>query len=89
MTYGPDPIPPLKALLGAEIRARLSGWRAADVAVLIGADQPRVSDLRRGKLDRFSLEMLIRFAIRLRCRVELRVIDQRRERQERWSAVER
>jgi len=82
VTYGPDPIPALKALLGAGIRARLSGWRAADIAVLIGTDQPRISELRRGKLERFSLETLIRFATRLRCRIDLRVSDRRDRRVE-------
>ena len=77
MAYGPDPIPRLKQQLGDEIRARLSGWRSADVAVLIGTDQPRISELRRGNLERFSLETLIRFATQLRCRVELRVSDRR------------
>ena len=33
-------------------------------AELLGTDQPRVSDLRNGKLERFSLERLIRFAAR-------------------------
>ena len=58
----------------------MSGWRTADIAVLIGTDQPRLSDIRRGKLERFSLETLIRFAARLRCRVELHVSDRRAER---------
>ena len=75
MAYRPDPIPVLKQQLAGDIRARMSGWRAADIAVLIGTDQPRISELRRGKLERFSLETLIRFATRLRCRVEMRVID--------------
>ena len=80
MTYRPDPVPDLKRLLADEIRRRIEGWRTADVAVHLGTDQPRLSDIRRGKLQRFSLETLIRFATRLRCRVELRVTDQRIER---------
>ena len=77
MAYRPDPVPELKRLLGEEIRRRIDGWRTADMAVLMGTDQPRLSDIRRRKLGRFSLETLIRFASRLRCRVELRVTDQR------------
>jgi len=69
-----DPIPALKCQLGTELAALLEGWNAADVAALIGTDRPRISDLRRGKLDRFSLEMLIRYAARLRRRVELVVV---------------
>jgi predicted XRE-type DNA-binding protein len=66
-----DPIPELKRRLGAELAALLDGWNADDVAALIRTDRPRISELRRGKLDRFSLETLIRYATRLRRRVEL------------------
>ena len=78
--YRPDPIPELKRLVADEIRRRMDGWRTADIAVHLGTDQPRLSDIRRGKLDRFSLERLIRYVTRLRCRVEVRVIDRRAER---------
>jgi predicted XRE-type DNA-binding protein len=80
MAYRPDPVPELKRLLGEEIRRRIDGWRTADIAVHLGTDQPRLSDIRRGKLERFSLETLVRFVTRLRCRVEVRVVDQRIER---------
>jgi predicted XRE-type DNA-binding protein len=80
VAYRPDPIPELKRLLADEIRRRIDGWRTADMAVRLGTDQPRLSDIRRGKLQRFSLETLVRFATHLRCRVELRVVDQRIER---------
>jgi predicted XRE-type DNA-binding protein len=68
-----DPIPELKRQAGAELAALLDGWNADDVAALIGTDRPRVSELRRGKLDRFSLETLIRYLTRLRRHVELRI----------------
>jgi predicted XRE-type DNA-binding protein len=80
VAYRPDPIPELKRLVADEIRRRIDGWRTADIAVHLGTDQPRLSDIRQGKLQRFSLETLIRFATRLRCRVELRVTDQHIER---------
>ena len=66
-----DPIPQLKRDAAAALVALLDGWNAQDVAVLIGTDQPRISDLRRGKLERFSLETLIRYLARFRRRVEL------------------
>ena len=65
--------PALKRQLGAELRDRLDGWRAADIAGLMGTDQPRISELRRGILHRFSLETLIRYATRLRLDVTLSV----------------
>jgi hypothetical protein len=68
-----DPIPELKRLAGAELAKLLDGWNADDVAVLIGTDRPRISELRRGKLDRFSLEALIRYLTRLNKRVELQI----------------
>lgn len=69
-----DPIPALKRQLGAELATLLAGWNADDVAVLIGTDRPRISELRRGKLDRFSLETLIRYLTRLRHRVDIVVV---------------
>ncbi|HVX41869.1 MAG TPA: XRE family transcriptional regulator [Gemmatimonadaceae bacterium] len=68
-----DPIPELKRQLGAEIAPLVTGWNSDDIGAIIGTDRARISELRRGKLDRFSLETLIRFLDRLRCTVELRV----------------
>ncbi len=68
-----DPIPELKSQAGAELAVLVVGWKAEDIAVIIGTDAPRISELRRGKLDRFSLEALIRFLTRLRRTVELRI----------------
>ena len=80
VAYHPDPIPELKRQVADAIRVRMQGWRTADIACLIDTDQPRLSDIRRRKLQRFSLETLIRFATRLRCRVELRIADRLIER---------
>ena len=68
-----DPIPALKQQLGAELARLLVGWNADDVGVLIGTDRPRISELRRGKLERFSLETLIRYLARLQHRVDISV----------------
>ena len=67
-----DPIPELKRAAAAELVRLIDGWNAYDIASLIGTDQPRISDLRRGKLDRFSLEKLIRMLARQHCAVQLR-----------------
>ena len=72
-----DPIPPLKQQLGAELAKLLTGWNADDIAVVIGTDRPRVSELRRGQLARFSLETLIRYLARLQHRVDLTVTKER------------
>src|SRR5688572_17941177 len=51
-----DPIPPLKEQLARELVARVAGWTQEYAAAFIGTDQPRMSDLRKGRLGRFSLE---------------------------------
>jgi len=35
------------------------GWTQAKAAQLMGVSQPRISDLVRGKIDRFSIDSLI------------------------------
>jgi predicted XRE-type DNA-binding protein len=60
----PDPVPCLKEQLAHEIVHRLDGWTQDVAANFIGTDPSRVSDLRRGRLERFSLQQLIRFITR-------------------------
>ena len=68
-----DPIPALKRQLGQALAELLKGGNADDLASFIGTDRPRVSELRRGKLTRFSLETLIRYLDRLDHRVDINV----------------
>ncbi len=49
------------------------GWTQADAAQTLGVSQSRVSDLVRGKWDKFSLDMLITLATRAGMRVQLRM----------------
>lgn len=65
--------PPEEAALlamRADLMARLrltideKGWTQADAAKALGIAQSRVSDLVRGKWERFSLDMLITLASR-------------------------
>ena len=67
----PDPIPPLKEQLARAVAEALDGWPQAEAAEIIGTDQPRLSDLRKGRLARFSLEQLIRFGSRAGADVSL------------------
>ncbi len=71
-----DPIEALKRELGADVARLTAGWNAWDIAVLMGTDQPRVSDLRRGKFARFSVTALLRFLHRLNQRIEIRLMDE-------------
>ncbi len=65
--------------LRAELMVRLRetlvdrGWTQAQAAEQLGIGQPRVSDLVRGKHDKFSLDMLVRLTTRAGRRVELLV----------------
>ena len=68
-----DPIPRLKQQVGAELAALLKDWPTTDAIEWLGIGQPRISDLRRQKLDRFSLESLIRYADRLMLDVKLSI----------------
>ena len=69
-----DPIPELKQELRREILDAVGKYAQYVAASAIGTDQPRMSDLHRGHLERFSLETLIRFLARIERRVELNVV---------------
>ena len=60
--------------LAAAVVRRIDGWDQHSAAVLIGGEQPRVSDLRLGRLERLSsIRRLIKFLLRLGEDVEIRV----------------
>lgn len=54
---------------------KASGWKQADAATHCGVTQPRINDLLRGRVSRFSLDALVNIATALgrRVRVELEV----------------
>ena len=60
-----DPIPELKRQLAQLVVERLERWNQVYAADFIGTDQPRMSDLRRGRVERFSLERLVRSVTRV------------------------
>lgn len=60
-----DPVPRLKLQLGRELARAISSSHVDDLMEALETDAPRISDLRRGKLTRFSLETLLRYAQRL------------------------
>ena len=63
----------LRADLIARLRVlvQTEGWTQAQAAERFGIAQSRVSDLLRGKWDKFSLDMLITLATRAGRKVEL------------------
>ena len=65
----------LRASLIREIRAKVTdaGWTQTETAYQLGITQPRVSDLLRGKLSKFSLDALVNMVASLGSNVKLRV----------------
>lgn len=51
-------------LIGLEHWLEKSGMTQAAAAKVLGVTQARVSDLKRGKIDRFSMDLLVRLAAR-------------------------
>ena len=68
-----DPVLSAKQALAGEILARIQGKQHFAAIVQLGTSQSRVSRLKHGKLESFSIETLITFLARLGQRVELRV----------------
>jgi len=73
LSVSDNAVPALKRHLAQQLVGRLEGWSQTDAAALVGTDQPRISDLRRGRLDRISLEQLVRFLGRVGGSIELQV----------------
>lgn len=74
-----DPIPALKRQLGEALSATVDGYNGDDMGAILGTDRSRIAELRRGKLDRFSLETLIRFAARLRLDARITLVPRPRK----------
>lgn len=71
----------MRADLMAEMRKVIKAKKLtqAKVAKLLGVSQSRVSDLVRGKWEKFSLEMLITLATRAGIRVQIKTAAQKWE----------
>ncbi len=63
----------LRAQLMSRIRETARDLTQREAAVLFGVSQPRLNDLLRGKIDKFSLDALVNMLGRAGMRVELRV----------------
>ena len=65
----------MRSQLMGELRLKIRdmGWTQAEAAEILGVSQSRVSDLIRGKFEKFSLDMLITLATRAGKKVELKM----------------
>ena len=59
----------LMSQIAALVEAR--GWTQVEAARRCGVTQPRLNDLVRGRLSRFSLDALVNIATALGCRVRV------------------
>jgi predicted XRE-type DNA-binding protein len=63
----------LRAQLMSKIRAQTRDMTQAEAARAFGVTQPRINDLLRGKIDKFSLDALVNMLAAAGLRVEMRV----------------
>ena len=49
------------------------GWTQSDAATRCGVTQPRMNDLLRGRISRFSLDALVNIAAALGLRIQVRL----------------
>ena len=75
-----DPGAEIKRQLGGLIAQAMKGWNQHIGAAHIGIRQGELSELMRGKLQRFSLERLLRILARLDYDIEVHVRPTRAER---------
>ena len=64
MNDASDPVPALKRQLAQAIMDHLGTSGQVNIASRLGVDQPRASNLQHGRLQRFSLQQLVRFVAR-------------------------
>ena len=76
-----------QTLLGVEVSKRIRTLKATqkEIAARLGITQPQVSELKRGKFDRFSSDRLIALLGALGCDLELRVTQAPRRRAGRFT----
>ncbi len=60
-------------LIGLEQWLEKSGMTQAAAAKVLGVTQARVSDLKRGKIDRFSMDLFVRLAARAGLKPKLNI----------------
>ena len=73
MNEAPDPIPAFKQQLAQMLLVRLDPYDQGTIGRWLRVDQPRVSDLQHGRLGRFSLQQLVRFAARIQGEIGISV----------------
>ncbi len=70
-----DPIPALKKQLAAEVLLSVDDQHWMIGASLLGLDYARMCHLRKGRIERFSVERLIRMLVSVNRRVDVAVVN--------------
>jgi predicted XRE-type DNA-binding protein len=60
-------------MMKIEAIVKKSGWTQAEAAKRCGITQPRINDLLRGRISRFSLDALVNIAAALGRKVKIRL----------------
>lgn len=79
----------LKAQLALKIQQLIEqkGMTQVEIAPLLGLDQPKVSNLMRGRLAGFSVERLFGILNKLGHNVEVRISEEEHEPEDTYTAV--
>lgn len=64
-----------KLMTALEQHIASKGWTQAEAARHLGVTQPRISDLKRGKIDLFALDGLVTMAVAAGMTVEMSVTE--------------
>ena len=78
MPLADDPIPAIKERLRQVIVHEVRELGQDFAASVLGIDQPRMSNLERGRLERFSVEKLIRILATIDQRVLVSTVSERK-----------
>jgi predicted XRE-type DNA-binding protein len=67
----------LRATLMRQLRQHIEvqGWKQTETAEKLGVTQPRVSDLLRGKIDKFSLDMLVNMSTAAGLKISVKIAE--------------
>jgi predicted XRE-type DNA-binding protein len=60
-------------MIALRTRIEKLGWNQSQAARALGVTQPRISDLHRGKIDRFSVDTLVDLLFRSGVEVSVRL----------------
>ena len=72
MSSQSDPVPALKRELADVLARAIDGWGTPEIVHMLHVPRSTVSKLRARRVERFSLESLIRYLERMNVRVTLR-----------------